>query len=393
MKILEALRDDINEIDAELLTLLAKRRRISNQVGENKIKLKKAVRDPNREQALMVRLIEYGRSLGLDTHYISQLYSVIIEDSVLNQQALLQRNLNAQQNTDTCVVSFLGGTGSYSYLACKKYFSHRFSQLVEIGCNSFEQITSKVETGQADYGILPIENTSSGSINEVYDLLQHTSLSIIGEVSHPVKHCLVACEEVDVHQLEVIYSHPQPLAQCNKYLSTLKQVKIEHCDSTSAAFDKVKALNSSKVAAIGSAEGGKAYGLIPIKSDLANQSQNFSRFIVVAREAVQVAQQIPAKSTFIMTTPQEAGALVDALLILKNHGINMQKLESRPINDNPWQEMFYVDVDANLADTNMQQAISQLRQTVGMLKILGCYPAESFKPVNLNDNPETTKNG
>lgn len=388
MTILETLRDDINEIDSELLILLAKRRRISNLVGENKIKLKKAVRDPAREQDLMVRLIEYGRSLGLDTHYINQIYSVVIEDSVLNQQAILQRHLNQAQHTDTCSVAFLGGTGSYSYLACKKYFSHRYANTVDIGCTSFNEIITKVETGQADFAILPIENTSSGSINEVYDILQHTSLSIIGEVSHPVKHCLVATEEVDVQNIEVIYTHHQPHAQCSKFLDTLSNVKIEHCDSTSAAFNKVQELNSNKVAAIGSAEGGKTYGLIPIKEDLANQSQNFSRFIVVGRHRVQVATQIPAKTTFIMTTGQRAGSLVDALLVLKNQGINMAKLESRPINGNPWEEMFYVDVDANIKDTAMQNAIQELEQTVGVLKILGCYPAESFKPVEVEPTSE-----
>ena len=126
MSILETLRHDINEIDSELLILLAKRRRVSNLVGENKIKLRKAVRDPAREQDLMIRLIEYGRSLGLDTHYINQIYQVIIEDSVLNQQALLQRNINANKDNSSCTVAFLGGTGSYSYLASKKYFSRRF---------------------------------------------------------------------------------------------------------------------------------------------------------------------------------------------------------------------------------------------------------------------------
>lgn len=383
MSSLDTLRHDINEIDSEILILLAKRRRISNLVGESKIKLKKAVRDPAREQALLVRLIEYGRSLGLDTHYINQIFQVIIEDSVLNQQALLQRHLNEELNRNSVRVAFLGSTGSYSYLASKKYFSHRYSKLIELGCSSFNEITTKVECGQADYAVLPIENTSSGSINDVYDLLQHTNLHIIGELSQPVKHCLVSTEEVNLQQIEVIYTHPQPHAQCSKFLDKLTSVKIEHCESTSAAFKKVSELKSNKVAAIGSAEGGKTYGLVPIVQDMANQSQNFSRFIVVSRDPIHVAEQIPAKTTFIMTTGHKAGALVDALLVLKSHKINMQKLESRPINGNPWEEMFYVDVEGNVEDKNMKAAIDELKQTVGMLKVLGCYPEDSFKPVEL----------
>ena len=178
----------------------------------------------------------------------------------------------------------------------------------------------------------------------------------------------------------------------NLFLDTLKNVKIEHCDSTSSAFNKVQQLNSNKVAAIGSAEGGKTYGLVPIKADLANQSQNFSRFIVVGRESIKVAEQIPAKTTFIMTTGQQAGSLVDSLLILKNHGINMQKIESRPINGNPWEEMFYIDVNANVQEHNMQAALKELNQSVGMLKILGCYPAESFKPVEVSTAQNNQQN-
>lgn len=386
MNVLGKLRNDINEIDSELLILLAKRRRISNLVGENKIKMQKPVRDPAREQELLLKLVNYGKSLGLDTHYISQIYHVIIEDSVLNQQALLQHHLNENSQTDSAKVAFLGGQGSYSHLACTKYFSRRYSTIHEIGCSSFKDIIQHVELGDADYAVLPIENTSSGSINEVYDLLQHTSLSIIGELTHPVEHCLVALEEVEVEEIEVIYTHHQPHAQCSKFLEKLKNVTIEHVDSTSAAFAKVKDSNSTKVAAIGSAEGGKVYGLVSIKEGLANQEQNYSRFIVVGRERVQVSPQLPAKTTFIMTTDQKAGALVDALLVLKQHGINMTKLESRPINGNPWQEMFYIDVQANLAEQQLKDAIEQLKTMSPMLKVLGCYPCEDVIPVKVPES-------
>lgn len=386
MTVLQELRKEINEIDSELLILLAKRRRISNLVGENKIKLQKPVRDPAREQELLLKLVNYGKSLGLDTHYISQVFHVIIEDSVLNQQALLQHHLNQNNQASSAKVAFLGGQGSYSHLACTKYFSRRYTTINEIGCTSFGDIINKVESGDADYAVLPIENTSSGSINEVYDLLQHTTLSIIGELTHPVEHCLVATEEVDVSQIEVIYTHPQPHAQCSKYLEKLKNVTIEHVQSTSAAFAKVKQSDSNKVAAIGSAEGGKVYGLVSIDEGLANQSQNYSRFIIVSREKVKVAPQLPAKTTFIMTTKQKPGALVDALMILKEHEINMTKLESRPINGNPWQEMFYIDVQANIAEQNLKNAINELKPISPMLKVLGCYPCEDVLPVDVPES-------
>lgn len=386
MNVLEKLRHDINEIDSELLILLSKRRRISTLVGENKIKLQKPVRDPGREQELLLKLISYGKSLGLDTHYISQIYHVIIEDSVLNQQALLQRHLNNNIEGTHCKVAFLGGQGSYSHLACTKYFSRRYTTIGEIGCSSFKEITNKTENGEADYAVLPIENTSSGSINEVYDLLQHTSLSIIGELTHPVNHCLMALAEVDVSEIETIYCHPQPHTQCSKFLEKLKGVTIEHVESTTAAFEKVKHSDSTKVAAIGSVEGGKVHGLVAVAEALANQSQNYSRFIIVSREPIQVAPQIPAKTTFIMTTNQKAGALVDALLILKENGINMSKLESRPIYGNPWQEMFYIDVQGNLEDDAMQNVLSKLKAITPMIKLLGCYPCDDVAPVTVPEN-------
>ena len=385
MNILEKLRNDINEIDSELMILLAKRRRISHLVGENKLKMQKPIRDPSREQALLLRLIDYGRSLGLDTHYITQIFQVIIEDSVLNQQALLQRHINEGAAQSSCRVAFLGGQGSYSYLACQKYFSRRVDSITEIGCASFDEIIEHVENGNADHALLPIENTSSGSINEVYDLLQHAKVHITGELTQPVNHCLVATQDVSPTQIRTIYCHHQPHTQCSKYIATLKDVHIEFCDSTSAAFKKVQELDRDDIAAIGSAEGAKVYGLLAIEEALANQSQNYSRFIVVSPKPVQVAPQVPAKTTIIMTTGQKAGALVDALLVLKEHDIPMHKLESRPIYGNPWEEMFYIDAIANIDSEQMQKALAALEPIVGFVKVLGCYPGEDVVPVEVPD--------
>ncbi len=136
---LHALRRDINEIDSDLLVLLSKRRRLSYSVLEYKIANNKPIRDEAREQALLEKLIQYGKSLGLDGFYINNVFQVVLEDSVLNQQALLQRSLNPESVSDTYRVAYLGGQGSYSQLACHKYFSRRPGKLVEIGCNSFEQ--------------------------------------------------------------------------------------------------------------------------------------------------------------------------------------------------------------------------------------------------------------
>ena len=380
---LEELRVKITELDTHLLTFLAKRQQFTNQVAETKIKNQIPVRDQKREEQLLVRLIKEGKKHGLDAHYVTQLFHVIIEDSVLNQQALLAARANPDSNLPLNRVAFLGDRGSYSYLATQKYFSRRRGELLEIGCQSFLDIIKKVETNEADYGVLPIENTSSGSINEVYDQLQHTQLSIVGELTHPIKHALLVSQETDVSKIKTLYAHPQVFAQCSHFLAELGNVEVKPCDSTSAAMLKVAELNRDDIAAMGSETGGSLYGLHAIKSNLANQKENHSRFFVVARNPVNVPLQVPAKTTLVMSTIQKSGALVEALMVLRDNKINMTKLESRPITGNPWEEMFYLDVEGNVQDGPMQQALEELKAMTRYFKVLGCYPSEEINPTRI----------
>ena len=199
VKELDSIRQQITNVDSQLLTLLANRQQLTNQVAETKIKHHIPVRDQKREEQLLVRLIKQGQEVGLDPHYVTQLFHVIIEDSVLNQQAMLADRANPGSTLPLNRVAFLGDRGSYSYLATQKYFARRPGELMEIGCQSFAEIIKKVETNEADYAVLPIENTSSGSINEVYDQLQHTRLSIIGELTHPIKHALLVSTDTDTN--------------------------------------------------------------------------------------------------------------------------------------------------------------------------------------------------
>lgn len=378
---LNALRHDINEIDSDLLVLLAKRRRISHSVVEYKIANNKPIRDEAREQALLEKLISYGKSLGLDAYYINNVFQTILEDSVLNQQAMLQKTLNPEAMSESHRVAYLGGQGSYSQLACHKYFSRRPGKVIEMGCSSFDQITGKVESGQADFGLLPIENTSSGSINEVFDLLQHAQVSIVGEVTHSVEHCLLAMPGTELSHINKIFAHPQPFAQCSRFIQGLGDIQHETCDSTFHALQS--AVETANSAAIGSAQAGKNVGLEVVKSGLANQSENHSRFIVVARKPLQVSKQIPTKTSLIMATKQQAGSLADALMIFKHHKINLVKLESRPVPGNPWEEVFYVDLEANLDDLHVKQALEELKEHTQYTRVLGCYQSESLQAVSV----------
>ncbi|MFC5078563.1 P-protein [Vibrio thalassae] len=380
---LEEIRLRLNELDDNLLKLLSERRKLSIEVAKSKVETSKPVRDAAREQQLLVKLITNGKDkYELDASYITKIFHTIIEDSVLLQQVYLQNLANPQQSRKPVArVAFLGAKGSYSHLASRDYFSRKNTELIELNCDQFKEVTKTVESGHADFGVLPIENTSSGSINEVFDLLQHTTLHIVGEITQPIEHCLVATKEIRLENIKTLYSHPQPHQQCSEFLGRLSGVQLKSCASTADAMQKVQQLNRDDVAAIGHAASGKLYGLQSIQSDIANQTENHTRFIVVARKPVEVSAQIPAKTTFIMATSQQAGSLVETLLVLQRYGINMTKLESRPIMGNPWEEMFYVDVEAHKDSESMQHAIRELIKITKYLKVLGCYPIDNVKPV------------
>jgi len=380
---LNEIRSQITELDQQLLQLFAQRRALTLNVAKSKAHQIRPVRDQQREQELLIRLIKQGKTLGLDAHYVTSIFQTIIEDSVLNQQAYLQTLANPNIQVPTVSVAFLGNKGSYSYLASHRYFSRRAEQIIESGCQNFADIMKLVESGHVDYGVLPVENTSSGSINQVYDLLQHTNLSIVGEITQPIEHCLLTAVNTDLNQIKTIYAHGQPFAQCSNFLDKQKNIRIEYCDSTADAMAKVYELQDPTVAVIGSEEGGHLYQLHALEKSIANQTENHSRFIVVARKAIEVAEQIPAKTTLILATGQTAGALVECLLVLKNNRINMCKLESRPIQGRPWEEMFYLDVEANLNSLAMQDAIRELNAHTNFIKVLGCYPVEHINPTSV----------
>ncbi|MGF1693804.1 prephenate dehydratase [Photobacterium kagoshimensis] len=380
---LDDIRTNVSRIDNELLKLLAERRQLSLEVAKSKIETAKPVRDLTREQALLLRLVDSGKELQLDPQYVTQIFHTIIEDSVLYQQAYLQKLTNPESLQPVARVSFLGAKGSYSHLASRNYFSKKQTKLVEMSSSTFRDIINTVETGNADYGVLPIENTSSGSINEVYDLLQHTSLSIVGEITQPIEHCLLVATETNIDNIKTLYSHPQPHQQCSEYLHAMGDISQEYCSSTAEAMQKVAELQRDDVAAIGNASSGEIYGLTAVKSGIANQQENFTRFIVVARKPVEVTSLIPAKTTLIMSTAQKAGSLVECLVVLRNLNINMTKLESRPVIGNPWEEMFYLDVEQNLKSDVMQEALEELTRLTRFIKVLGCYPSENVKPVDI----------
>lgn len=381
---LSDIRTQISQLDRNLLKLLAERHRLAFDVVRSKEITQKPLRDIEREKELLQALVNHAESENyqLDPQYVTQIFQRIIEDSVLTQQNYLQDKLNAQSDENVSI-AFLGMRGSYSNMASRQFAKKFQANLVELSCNTFAEVFEKVSQSEAKFGVLPLENTTSGSINEVYDLLQHTDLAVVGELAYPIKHCLLTNGNVDLNEIDTIYTHSQPAQQCSQFLAQLNRVHIKYYESSSHAMQMVARMNKPNVAAIGNEDGGKLYGLTNIQSDIANQPNNLTRFIVVAKEAVKVSPQVQTKTLLLMTTTQQAGALVDALMVFKMHDIRMMKLESRPIYGKPWEEMFYVELEANIHADNMQQALKELESVTSYFKILGCYPSEIIQPVKL----------
>ena len=381
---LTEIRQQITRIDRSLLKLLSERHRLAYDVVRSKEITQKALRDEAREQQLLQELVKFAESENyqLDAQYVTQIFQRIIEDSVLTQQAYLQNKLN-EQRENSVHIAFLGKRGSYSNLAARTYANRYQKQFIELSCASFDQVFDKVRSGEADLGVLPLENTTSGSINEVYDLLQHTDLSLVGELAYPIKHCVLVNDQDDLSQIDTLYSHPQVIQQCSQFIRRLDRVHIEYCESSSHAMELVSSLNKPNIAALGNEDGGHLYGLKVLKTDIANQPNNITRFIVIAREPLTVSPQMTSKTLLLMTTGQKAGALVDALLVFKKHQIKMTKLESRPIYGKPWEEMFYLEIEANIHNKATQQALNELKEYSSFLKVLGCYPSEIVKPVEI----------
>jgi len=386
---LSDIRKNISQLDSELLGLLFERRKLSQQVAENKKNTDKQLRDQSREKQLLESLLTKASKKGLDSHYITSIYNLIIEDSVKLQKDFLQvlnnpspsENINKIQDiTSSSTVAILGGLGSYSYVAAKRFFSNSLSDpklsFNTIDCDSFEAIIENVEQENASFGVIPIENTTSGGITAVYDLLLSSKLSIIGEQKQAIKHCLVSINGCDIESITQIAAHPEAALQCSKTLRKKTAAQISQVESTTHAIQKVLTSQSTKLAAIASEEAAHAFGLNILLKDIADQSENTTRFLVLSKNAVEVSSAVKSKVSIVLSTNQQPGALADILTLFKNANIPLTKLESRPIPNKPWQQIFYVDFEANISDQHVLHCVESLSKSCVFYRLLGCYPAQ-----------------
>ena len=367
------IRHEIDEVDGRILEALAVRRGLAKQVIQAKDHQGAPLRDALREERLLGDLIARGRSRGLDAHFVTRVFHEIIDDSIRSQQLHLMEDGHGMEWKR---VAFQGIEGAFSNMAGQKFFAADLDRTAFVGFVAFDQVVEAVEDGNVDFGILPVENTTAGSINEVYDLLSCAQVTIVGEEVLRVEHCLLATGDVPLRVIRRILSHPQALAQCMKFLTSLPNCQAESHPDTAMAVKKVKEENDPALAAIASEEAGRRYGLTVVRRNVEDQPNNYTRFLVLAKKPAPVDLRIPCKTSLVMATSHEEGSLLKALSLLHDYQINLTKLESRPIPGMPFQYLFYIDFEGNIADERIAQALDRLRSVTTSLKVLGCYPQQ-----------------
>ena len=373
---LDKIRKLLDEADRKIIEVLAERQELVREISSLKQERERDIRDSEREEKLLNRVVELAREEGLDRYFAEQLFKDIIHHSVRLQTHKLVDRQNVEKDSEIVRVAYQGTDGAFSHQAAYRHFEERYSEVLCFGYDTFRQAAQAVEEGEVDYAILPIENTTAGSINDTYDILGEGELHIVGEEAIRVVHCLLALEQVSTDRIRRIMSHPQAIAQCSNFLAQLHDCKIESYIDTAMAAKKVLEDGDLSQAAIAGSYAADIYDLRILERDLANQPENFTRFVVVGRQPVEVDLQIPCKTSLLMVTSHDKGALIRCLNVIDEHDIRMTKLESRPKPNEPWKYQFYLDIEGNVSNSDTRLALEELEQKASSLKVLGCYPAQ-----------------
>ena len=264
-------------------------------------------------------------------------------------------------------IAYQGEPGAFSEAAARRVDAN--ADLVP--CHSFEEVFDGVQAGTSAYGVLPIENSIGGSIHRNYDLLLEHDLPIVAEVELPVVHHLLALPGTTLAGLKRVYSHPQGLAQCERFLRTLAGVEIIATYDTAGSAKMIADGQLMDAAAIASARAGEVFGLASLAASVQDFDDNITRFLVVGQQPIRNA--VPDKTSIVFALPNEPGSLFKALSVFALRGIDLTKLESRPIPGRPWEYLFYVDLAAARDEVACTRALAHLGEFAPMLRTLGSY--------------------
>ena len=370
------LRNEINETDEKLVELFCKRMNISLEIAKYKKENNLPVLDKNRERELLAKVSDaspqelevYTRALYTTIFNLSRSY----QHKYMNKTASISSSIKeALENTSKqfpkrAVVACQGVSGAYSEQACEKIFD-----IPEIMFfNNFEGVFHAVRSGLCDYGILPLENSTAGSVNQVYDLMRKNKFYVVKSIRLKVDHSLLAKKGTSLSDIKEVYSHEQAVNQCSNFISENK-IKANICANTAVAAKLVASSDRTDIAAIASAKCAELYGLTAIASDIQNYSNNYTRFICISKNL----EIYPgaSKTSFMMTIPHVPGSLYSVISRFYALGINLVKIESRPLPDRDFEFMFYFDIECSVYSDELISLINELENDITDFTYLGSY--------------------
>ena len=348
---LQQLRKQIDDLDDELLKLINQRAGLAQQIGH--LKEDGTIFRPERE-AQVVRRLQGSNKGPLKNDAIAQLFIEVMSQC---------RALEAPTT-----VAYLGPEGTFSEMAALK----RFGRAVKgYPCASIDDVFRAVENGTAQYGMVPVENSSEGAIGRSLDLLLQSDLQVCGELMLPIHQCLLA-KHCDLSAIKTVYSHPQSLGQCQSWLKTHLPQAVRVPVASNAEAARLASETSSSAAICGS-QAAARFGLSVCDEDIEDEANNTTRFLLLGKQ--HVAPSGSDKTSLVMSAENRPGAVHDLLVPLAKHGVSMTKLESRPARSGTWEYIFYVDIEGHQDDVKVAAALDELRKVASLVKVLGSYPA------------------
>ena len=374
---LQEARNSISRIDEELTSLFVKRMELSKEIAAYKKDNHMAVFDRSREREVVNHVCDLA---GKDFEsYIRVLYGTLLDVSRSYQRQLIgassslkERVQEAIRNTDPvfpsrAVVACQGVEGAYSQNACDKLFS--LPNIMYF--NSFSGVFQAVESGLCRYGILPIENSTAGSVNEVYDLMKKHNFYIVRSIKLRIDHNLLAKKGTKLSDIKEIYSHQQALDQCSEFLKGLKGVKITVCENTAVAAKFVAESERNDVAAISSKNCAELYSLSVLSNTVQNNDNNYTRFICISKSL----EIYPGadKVSMMFSIAHKPGALYNVVSRFSTLGLNLTKLESRPMPGKDFEFLFYFDLNASIYDEKVPELLGEFDDEFDQFTFLGSY--------------------
>lgn len=376
MEQLLELRDKLDVIDEQIVELYEKRMAICEEVGNIKIDAGRKIFDKQREKEKLAAVTANAKD---DFHKkgISELFEQLMSMSRKLQYQLLTKKGALGRlpfigvdslDVEGARIVFQGTEGAYSQAAMEKYFGNDINSF---HVQTFRDAMEAIEEGSADFAVLPIENSSAGAVNEVYDLLMEFENYIVGEVFLPIEHTLAGLPGAKLSDIERVYSHPQALMQSAKFLDDHRDWQQISVANTAVAAKKVLEDNVLTKAAICSAYAAEFYGLQILEEKINHNSKNATRFIIVTNQKIFLKDA--TKISICLEGAHESGSLYHLLSHFIYNDLNMVKIESRPIEGRNWEYCFFIDFEGNMADGAVKNAIRGLREEARNLKILGNY--------------------